>query len=357
MAKITKKGKDYFIDYIDAGGKRYIRKIGPSYEQAKYILEKKLAERVEEKYLGQARQSKPVTIAQAIPQYLTNSQAKKEPAMYRFERFRLKQIEKFLGRKYLDKITVRDVDEYIVHRLGVVSSTTVNHELTCLHALINQAVKWKMTPVNPLGKLKKLKIPPGRVRYLTLEEIGRLLKKLALHILPVVICALYTGMRKGEILALTWRDIDFRNNIIHVGKSKNHERRDIPMAPQVKEVLLAIEKKEEKIFWNIGDFKKAWWAALRRAGIKDFKFHDLRHTFASYLVINGESIVVVKELLGHKSLAMTLRYSHLAPDARKVAIQRLSQFIQIHPHSEAVPMSSERLLKVPENEPSKNGEE
>lgn len=332
MAKVVKKGKDYYIDYIDAAGKRWIRKVGPSYEQAKYILDKKLSERTEMRHLGDVRTYTPMTLGTMIPRYLQNTNAKKRPQTYRLEKLCFRHLLRIIGNKYLDTISIRAVDEYICERIKSVEPGTVNRELACLQALLNKAVEWKILKVNPLGKLKKLKEPPGRVRYLALDELGRLLKKLALHILPVVICALYTGMRKGEILALTWRDVDLKNNFIHIGQSKTHERRDIPIAEELKAEFLKLDRKTARVFEGVGDFKKAWLGALARASIEDFRFHDLRHTFASYLVMAGESLIVVKELLGHKTLDMTLRYAHLAPDAKKAAIKRLSQSYKQEPH-------------------------
>jgi integrase len=93
---------------------------------------------------------------------------------------------------------------------------------------------------------------------------------------------------------------------------------------------LRIEKRSGEVF-SQGNFDHAWQGALRRAGISDFHFHDLRHTFASHLAIAGVSILVIKELLGHKDLSMTMRYAHLSPDARKAAIMTLSKNLNIKP--------------------------
>ncbi len=135
-------------------------------------------------------------------------------------------------------------------------------------------------------------------------------------------------MRKNEILSLKWENVDLKHNFILLDKTKNGERREIPINETVKNVLLEQHRGSDKkprrldvtyVFYDYetgkryGDVKTAFRSACRRAKIKDFRFHDLRHCFASHLVMAGIDLTTVKELLGHKTLSMTLRYAHLAP--------------------------------------------
>ncbi len=145
---------------------------------------------------------------------------------------------------------------------------------------------------------------------------------------PIILMALLTGMRRGEILRLTWKDVNFNNSIIQIRETKNGEIREVPIH---KELFLALSKMEIKgkyIFTNKDgsqkkDIRTAFGNALKRAKISNFRFHDLRHTFASHLVMNGVDLLSVKELLGHKTIDMTLRYSHLSPSHKSKALESL----------------------------------
>jgi integrase len=172
------------------------------------------------------------------------------------------------------------------------------------------------------------------LRFLEKEEIDRLLVNSPQHLRGIVIVALNTGMRKGEILSLKWRDCDFQRGLIRLTNTKNNESRTLPMNETVKITLIDVRKHPDSpfIFTNkvgkpYGDIKKSFLSAVEKAGIMDFHFHDLRHTFASHLVMSGVDLNTVRELLGHKSLAMTIRYSHLSPDHKRRAVDLLSHRI------------------------------
>jgi len=333
---IYKQGDWWYLNYRDHTGKQIKRKASQSHEKAKLMLQKLLGERVEKKLLGETISYEKVTVRAAVAQYLETVRARGEENTWVCDSQCIKNIIPYID-GYLQDVSQAAVDRYIVQRTKAVKASTINRELAVLSAMLNQCVKWKLIPVNPLGKLKRLRIAPGRIRYLLPEERALLFPALSRHIHPIAVVALYTGMRKGEILALCWQDIDFGNDIIHVENSKTHTRRDIPMAAEVKELLQGIPRNSERIFPGIGHFRWAWHNSCARAGIRNFRFHDLRHTFASYLVMQGEHLLTVKELLGHKSIEMTMRYAHLSPDMKKTAIQRLSQTLRISPDSRAIP--------------------
>lgn len=167
-------------------------------------------------------------------------------------------------------------------------------------------------------------------RYLSEEEIEQLLNSCDNHIRPIIITAIHTGMRRGEILRLKWEHIDLKNDIIHVYETKSGENRDIPITNTLKETLLKIKSDScsEYVFTKINDkkmplkdIKTIFSTALIKAGITNFRFHDLRHTFASHLVMNGVDLKTTQEFLGHKDFTMTLRYSHLSPQHKRDAIK------------------------------------
>ena len=184
-------------------------------------------------------------------------------------------------------------------------------------------------------KVKLLEENNRRLRYLSKEECQKLLSECDAHVRPIVAVALNTGMRKGEILGLTWDNVDMKHGFILLDHTKNGERREIPINATVRATLQSTPRRLDVryVFYDpatlkqYGDVKKGFNGACRRAGINDFHFHDLRHTFASHLVMAGQDITTVKELLGHKTLAMTLRYSHLAPAHTAKAVELLDSIL------------------------------
>lgn len=210
--------------------------------------------------------------------------------------------------------------------------------------MFTKAVEWSMAHNNPTIGVRKLRESNGRIRYLTNDEAQRLVTQCAIlegeelrHgrrscIKGIVVTALNTGMRKGEILGLKWSDIDFRQGIILLENPKNGQRREVPLNGMLTRTLKTVKSRFEEggqyVFCDLdgkpfNNVRRSFNTALRRAGITDFRFHDLRHTFASHLVMAGVDLVTVKELLGHKSLDMTMRYSHLSPDHKRKAVSVL----------------------------------
>ena len=170
------------------------------------------------------------------------------------------------------------------------------------------------------------------MRYLCKEECQALVNACSSHLKPIVITALNTGMRRGEILSLKWENVDLKHGFILLDKTKNGERREIPINDTLRAALTGIQRRLDVpyVFYGpstalpYGDIKNSFNGACRRAGIRDFHFHDLRHTFASHLVMAGIDIATVRELLGHKTLTMTLRYAHLAPSHKVKAVDILN---------------------------------
>lgn len=166
----------------------------------------------------------------------------------------------------------------------------------------------------------------------TTEEAAKLLamcrtSTAASYLYPIVVIALNTGMRKGEILSLEWRMIDLKNGSIRLENTKNGDKRNVPLNNTVMEVLRSLPRaiNDGKLFANTLHKWGAFDLAVRKAGIKDFHFHDLRHTFASWLVMAGANLTTIKELLGHRSITMTLRYAHLSKDHRAAAVRLLDK--------------------------------
>ena len=195
------------------------------------------------------------------------------------------------------------------------SSSTINRYYAFLRSVFNRAVEWDMLEVNPLARLHTFQESPGRVRYLTAQEAEALLEACRGHpkLFGFVILALYTGMRRGEIERLLWNDVDLEKGIIRVKDSKTRKARMIPIPKDLQRFLESLPHTSDYVLGPWG-FKRSFCSACRRAGLQDFRFHDLRHTYASWKVMAGVDLRTVAELLGHRTLAMVMRYSHLSPD-------------------------------------------
>ncbi len=327
MGLFLRKG-NWWIDYY-ACGRRHREKIGSSKTLAENVLRKRKLEIAENKFLD-IRRDKKIKFEDFADEYLElHSKYKKS---YDTDCKIVGLLKKYFSGKYLSETTSLDIEKFKTKRREEVSPATVNRALAVLKSMFNRAIAWEKADSNPCRVVKLFKENNQRLRFLEKEEIVKLLANCNKHLRSIVVLALNTGMRKGEILNLKWHDIDIKRGIIYILDSKNGEKREIPINEQVKTALIRTRKHPDSpyIFCNkdgdpYGDIKKSFFTALKKAGIIDFHFHDLRHTFASQLVMAGVDLNTVRELMGHKSLEMTLRYSHLSPDHKKRAVDILSK--------------------------------
>jgi integrase len=221
------------------------------------------------------------------------------------------------------------------------SNATVNHYLAALSHVFTIAVKeWQWCDDNPVHKVTKPRLPRGRVRFLSDEERLRLLAACQASRNPylhtIVVLALATGARRGELLGLRWPDVDLKRATLTFRETKNGERRAVPLTGPA----LALMHQHAKVrrldttlvFPNttgrrpVG-IREAWEYAVKRAGIVDFRFHDLRHTAASYLAMSGASLAEIAEVLGHKTLAMVKRYAHLSEAHTRGVVERMNRAV------------------------------
>lgn len=219
---------------------------------------------------------------------------------------------------------ILDAQREKVKRCGA----TINRFLAALSSCLSYGVKLDWIERNPCERINKPKENAGRVRYLSEEEIPLLLAACRKHenLYLAVILSLTTGARQEEIMSLHWNQIDFKRKVITLVKTKNGEKRTIPLVGEAFELLQTYSKvrslSDDRLFPPTRLAKKSeyielrqpWEKAREEAGINDFKWHDLRHTSASYLVMNGISLIEVAKILGHKTLAMVMRYAHLSPE-------------------------------------------
>ena len=233
------------------------------------------------------------------------------------------------------------------------SSSTVNRYLAALSHVFTVGMReWGWLEDNPFRKIPTLKEPRGRVRFLSDDEFDeagnvvkqgertRLLAACKTHsdqFYTIVVLALSTGARQGEILNLRWRDVDLQRGIIILEETKNSERRAIPLQGHALELVREMSKlrriNTDLLFPSKKDprqplaIQHIWQKALKTANIQDFRFHDLRHSAASYLAMSGASIAEIAEVLGHKTLQMVKRYAHLSEPHAAGVVARMNKQI------------------------------
>jgi len=245
---------------------------------------------------------------------------------------RLRYWDKSLGDREVDSITKAEIVKLLRELPKHLSNTSINKYKRAASAVFNYAITKDYLSESPVKNIKSLEESGGRLRYLSNEEKTSLLEacrhshwnKLYL----IVLMAITTGARKGELERLKWSDIDFDRGLAYVHQTKNGEPRVLPLTKQVLSEMDRIGRDAELIFNSSikpnkpYEFRKEWIKALRRVDIKDFRFHDLRHTCASYLAQNGASLLEIADVLGHKQIQMTKRYAHLCVSHKQKLIEK-----------------------------------
>jgi len=284
------------------------------------------------------------TLAELLPVYQARVRNKTTPEVVRT----IKNHFSGLLHRPLAQITAGEVEQWRGAQLDAGKAVgTVNRRTAYLRAALNKAVLWGFLDANPMRMLKQLREDTGKPRFLTPEEEARLMSALeereeqkgrkpffADHLKPMILLALHTGARRGEIFGLEWRDVDIANATITLSgyKTKSGRTRHVPLNSVACKTMKKWQEQtgsaEGLVFRNeegeqFSDVYSAWDRLVGDAAIKNFRWHDLRHHFASRLVQRGASLTVVRELLGHSSFAMTLRYAYLSAAERQSAVALL----------------------------------
>jgi integrase len=331
---VYRKGKLWGIDYYD-GFKRRRELIGPSKGEARKVLASKRIERLRGPWEIAPKIDAPPFDQFVEGQYTEYAETNKRG--FNNEQYRLKQLTKYFGKLKLSEITPWHAENFKNEKAQLVAPATVNRLLGNLKHILSMAVKWKALASNPFIGVKLLRVPKRNARILSKEEEMKLLTACSQirgpHLEPVVIVALNTGMRKGEILGLGWEHVNLTNRLITIinGKTEDSDR-CIPMNDALFELLFNLyqKRKSEFVFPSTGrigerflDPKVGFMKAVRLAGIPHIRFHDLRHTFATRLVEKGVDLVTIQQLLGHTKITTTARYAHSSADAKIAAVKRL----------------------------------
>ena len=329
------QGKVWWMNFMYQG--RQVRRSTGTADRrlAETILGKVRVQMIEGRFF-ETMGEKTRTFDELMERYLAEHAARKsQPRHYRGY---ARSLTAFFGGRLLGDITPKLIVEYKNRRYAAgLKPASINRELATLKKAFNLAVReWEWCRENPVSRVSMERENNKRDRWLSFEEETRLLQACALWLHDLVTFALHTGMRMGEILDLTWRGVDFSRRTVTVFRSKNGERRTIPVNQTVLAVLKEKTKlrslKTELVFCSnvftpleSGHLRRSFRLALGKAKIEDFHFHDLRHTFATRLVQAGVDIYKVQRLLGHKSPIMTQRYAHHYPESLRDGVDILDR--------------------------------
>lgn len=251
-----------------------------------------------------------------------------------------KYILMFFGEKTnITSIKVGDIDKFRKHLLGKGrSKATVNRYISALKRAYNIMINEELIDINPTNKIEKLNEDNRRHRYLSKDEWKKLRDVLPTEIKSIVIVALLSGLRKDNVLKLSWEQIDMNLRTIELLKQENKGKKVIkhPISNLLYNVLIQLEPKDKGyVFINpktglpYTNIRKSFATALKQAGIEGFRFHDLRRTFGTWLHEEGVSIRTIQDLLGHSAISTTELYLCLVPEQNRKAVEVLDAYIDI----------------------------
>ena len=258
---------------------------------------------------------------------------------YQSDSWRSKVLVGFFGSRLLSEITPPLIEQFKSRRKSETtthatkrSATSVNRELELLSHIFTLAQDHGLITENPCRRVRKFKLDNRRERVMSVEEEQRLLQALSSprrsYLRAMVIVALHTGMRRGEIGLLKWRDVDFVRGQIYVRRIKTGKNGYVPMNRTIRELLGSLPRAagdEETTLFEVKWIESAWRKVCAEVEIKDLRFHDLRHTFATRLLQAGASLQIVRDFLGHTSASTTLRYTHSSTDEMCDAVAALDK--------------------------------
>ena len=337
-SKDGQEGETWYIDYYDPAGKRIIKAVGPSKREALDYVGKIKASIREGRFFDIKKENR-VVFNELLDAYIEKVRDTK--FYHQTMRFFIPVIRTHFGKKLLSEIDYKMLEDFRderkktpIHHGTERSNRTVNLELSIIRQAFRKAVKWKMVEKNPFQDADDLfyKLDNRRERALTEDEVKRLIEACPPYLKPIVITAVYTGLRKSDILNLQWKDIDLERGIIRITEQKTGKTRNIVLNNDMRILLHSLPVKGEYVFPGkdgrpFKDVKKSFQTALKEAGIEQKEdrrykivFHTLRHTCVSLLTERGADTTMVKNYVAHASQEMTERYTHLSEEyTRKTA--------------------------------------
>jgi len=321
-----------------------IRQDGRKIQKSLETTDKKLAQQIEAKIRTQLKESKyfdklpgeTKTARDLMERYIEEHLPKVVENTRKRYRSSVNNLLPYFGDFRLTEVTPKVIAGYKRQRYEQeVKPATINRDLNCMSKAFNLAVReWEWVRENPFTRVSKEREDNTITRWLTTEEETALLDKSPQWLKEIVTFALNTGMRQDEILSLEWPDINLFRKTANVRKGKNKEPRTVPLTTAAIELLKArsavrtigvnivfpADNGEKLDKSNLG---RAFRQAMKKAGITNFRFHDLRHTFASRLAQRGVDVMLIARLLGHRTLAVVLRYAHHSTESLRRGVEVL----------------------------------
>lgn len=339
--RIAAEKRVYYAYWRDQKGNVQRKKIGPSKAAAENYLRKVETDLAEGRYIDRKKENKVTVKEHVTKDYLPFCETKNRGWGLRNKKVHLERIKERFGSRRLQDVTTDMVEAWRYEYAEQEKFVMWNRIFETLRAMYRRAVRKGIIEAVPFSTTDmKFDEDQERVRWLTEKEEAKLLKACSDHLRPIVLVALYTGLRKSDLLALRLgTEVDLENRLIRRKQDKTGGAVDLYLVDEVYEVVqeLAKGKKSGDLLFTyqgrqLEDPKTAFNHAVEKAGIvdphqeriKDLTFHDLRHCFACKLVKAGVDLYTVQKLLGHKSPKMTQRYAHLQPDHVMNAMARLS---------------------------------
>lgn len=323
----------FFGSWTDASGRRRKRKLeAHTLTQARKLLNAEKARVDKQRTLGYAPPTKD-SFGSIITRYLKYQKPRLSAVSYvRTSGIIEKQLRPVFGSLRLADIKRMDIQHYVTERASEISPGSVVKELNVLKHLLGLAVEWELIHFNPALKIKSPRVPAGRVRYLQPTELRALITACPEWLRGIVALAAFTAMRRGEILSLRWLNVDLKGSRLMLSQTKNGEGRIVYLntlaADVIKSQLRDGVKPIDKVFPQTDNFtpdnvSKGFATVCKNLELHDFHFHDLRHTAASWMRMQGADVHTIAQLLGHKDLRMATRYQHLSPDFLGAAVRHL----------------------------------
>ena len=341
---MERKGKTeditYYIRYQFSGRdvrERVGRKSrGFTREMAKEALKARLGEIAQGRF-NLDRTRKPVSFSLLAARYREFGANTKRA--WEEEKYITEMFADYFGDTPLSQLTQWQIEKWKTERSKEVKLNTVNRQLTVIKHILRKAMEWGMMTSNPASGVKRFTVNDQRTRFLTADEAQRLLVECLKQegqpwLTPLVTLAMHTGMRKGELRSLRWDNINLEMGVITVKQGKTQRIKTISINPPAWEALnwfAANRYGDYLLMWPWGDrigsvtVYDAFNRACEEAELADFRFNDLRHTFASHLAMSGADLLTLKDLLGHTNIQMTTRYAHLFQEHKAQALARLAE--------------------------------
>jgi integrase len=320
---------------------------GKQFRRSTETSDKKLAERIYHKILGEIAEGKwferlpgeEKPFREMIAKYLKEHSARnKTPKSHDRDIELADHLVSSFGDSMLTEITPKSISEYKVKRRDEgAAPRTINYELAVMSHAFNLAIKeWEWLKDNPVTRVSREKVNNMRERWLTFEEEDRLLVASPKWLQEIIIFSLETGLRQGEALDLQWPEIDLFRKTITILEQKNKAKDVLPLDERALEVLKARAKirhiKTNYVFYNkngnrikVSNLHTAFYSAARKANLKNFRWHDLRHTFATRLVQGGADLYAVQKLGRWKTTQMVMRYAHHYPESLRPGVEVLDR--------------------------------